>query len=358
VVLSPLHDHPYRVITPALQKSSVTSFQSTLSIWLSPLWRSTSPVSLTREFPNIFELIDALTLSRASGFSKTRRVINPYEFEPGTPYVVEDACQTTISDFTGNGNEVPSPSMRAAHMKNSRSEGNAMYMARKPTSLNVPQSRPNGHAIHRSESSSRLNPHRSAERDNRSPSPDIAAYYAEDEAAASPTRRGRSRSRIAVGRGRPHQDSPSRQLAVESSTIREFCPPTHIIFQNHSNRSPPKSSSPNRHLTRSSTRILDDVPERDEFDNKINDADLFVGPDPNGLKKRSRSPMKKMFGEYGWLGRSPDELQAGKLSSKKSAPGRKEKTSVMGRLRTKIEELVSALTIMCRNAMLTARNAG
>jgi hypothetical protein len=65
-----------------------------------------------------------------------------------------------------------------------------------------------------------------------------------------------------------------------------------------------------------------------------------------------------MFGEHGWLGRSPDESQAGKLSFKNSAPGRKEKTSVMGKLRTKIEELVSALTIMCRNAMLTSRDAG
>jgi hypothetical protein len=56
--------------------------------------------------------------------------------------------------------------------------------------------------------------------------------------------------------------------------------------------------------------------------------------------------MKKMFGEHGWLGRSPDELEAVKLKSKKSSLGRKEKSSVMGKLRTKIGELVSSVTII------------
>jgi hypothetical protein len=51
--------------------------------------------------------------------------------------------------------------------------------------------------------------------------------------------------------------------------------------------------------------------------------------------------MKKMFGEHGWLGRSPDEVQVGKLQSKKYSVGRKEKSSVIGKIRTKIEELVS-----------------
>jgi hypothetical protein len=58
--------------------------------------------------------------------------------------------------------------------------------------------------------------------------------------------------------------------------------------------------------------------------------------------------MKRMFGEHGWLGRSPDESQVGKHSSEKSSAGRKEKSSVMGKLRSKIEELVSVAIITAR----------
>lgn len=138
-----------------------------------------------------------------SGFSKNKRVINPYEFEPGTPYVVEDARQTTFSDFIGNETSVPSPAMEATHMKNSRSEEIAVYLTRKPTPLNVTKLYPSGHALHRSESSPRLNSRRSPERHNRSPSPGISGYYAEDEASAAPARRGRSRSRNSAGRNHP-----------------------------------------------------------------------------------------------------------------------------------------------------------
>jgi hypothetical protein len=99
-------------------------------------------------------------------------------------------------------------------------------------------------------------------------------------------------------------------------------------------------------MTKSPTRILGDVPEREECDIKISDADLLASPTSSTAKKRSRSPMKKMFGEHGWLGRSPDELEAVKLKSKKSSLGRKEKSSVMGKLRTKIGELVSTFTII------------
>jgi hypothetical protein len=65
-----------------------------------------------------------------------------------------------------------------------------------------------------------------------------------------------------------------------------------------------------------------------------------------------------MFGEHGWLGRSPDELQVEKHSSKKSSAGQKEKSSVMGKLRSKIEELVSVVIIIARNLILTARDTG
>jgi hypothetical protein len=92
--------------------------------------------------------------------------------------------------------------------------------------------------------------------------------------------------------------------------------------------------------------MLADVSEREEFDNKVVGADLLENLPPSPPKKRSRSPMKKMFGEHGWLGRSPDELDAVNIKSKKPSSGRKEKKSVMGKLKTKFEELVSPMIII------------
>jgi len=88
------------------------------------------------------------------------RVVNPYEFEPSTPCGMDNDRQTTISDFMGYDDVLPST--RAPHVKNALSEDNAMYMIRKPVSLQDPQSKSNSHqGFHRSESSPRLNRHQS-----------------------------------------------------------------------------------------------------------------------------------------------------------------------------------------------------
>jgi hypothetical protein len=109
---------------------------------------------------------------------------------------------------------------------------------------------------------------------------------------------------------------------------------------------------------RSSAKALDNVLECDEYDERY--ADPFTSHAQSSPQKRSRSPMKKMFGEHGWLGRSPDEVQIGKLPSKKSFLAQKEKGSVMEKLRTKIEEFVSTLPCVFspRDLMLIARNLG
>lgn len=132
--------------------------------------------------------------------------------------------------------------------------------------------------------------------------------------------------------------TPSRQRPVDTSTTEDFCSPTHVQSQSNYNRFPPRSSSPTRPSTRSPTRILDRVSEHAEYSSKLNEPDLSGNQTPSPPKK-SRSPMKIMFGEHGWLGRSPDELQGEKHSFNKSSAGRKEKSSVMGKLRSKIEEL-------------------
>jgi hypothetical protein len=236
-------------------------------------------------------------------------------------------------------------------MKSSRSEDNAMYMTRKSIPSNDQQQKSSGRrAICRSESSPRLSARRSPERYSRSPSPDISSYYAEDESAC-PTHRGRSPSRKPVGHGHLYEKGdpvgiPFRTPPPNSHTAQYFRSPAHIITQTHSQHPPSTSSCPNRHMPKSPTRILSDVPEREECDIKIIDADLLADPSPNSPKKRSRSPMKKIFGEHGLLGRSPDELEAVKLKSKKSSLGQKGTSSVMGKLRTRIGELVSPMTII------------
>lgn len=73
-------------------------------------------------------------------------------------------------------------------------------------------------------------------------------------------------------------------------------------------------------------------------------------------KARSRSPMKKMFGENGWLGKTPNEAQEVHQNhgakSKQSPFGGKEKTSMMGRLKNKLGEIVSSLPVPLFNQSL------
>jgi len=342
--------------------------QSTL-IWLFHLaGRSSTLYLATREFIHRFQSAGNLTLSRAYIPSELEyvnnpyfvdpgtpyvvkdarhftRVINPYEFEPSTPYEMNYDRQTTISDFMGYDDAAPST--RGPHMKNALSEDNAMYMIRKPGPLQDPQPKSNSHhGFHRSESPPRLNRYESPQRRNRTPSPNISSYHGEDESAALP-RRGRSRSRSVVGRNLPYENghigcAPSGQFPLNGSLSQDFRSPSRMQSPNHGHRHPPNSSSPTRDKARSPQRVLADVSEREECETKISNADPVIDPNPSTPKKRSRSPMKKMFGEHGWLGRSPDELNAAKLKSKKPSSARKEKTSVMEKLRTKFEELVSS----------------
>ncbi|CCU82231.1 hypothetical protein BGHDH14_bgh00412 [Blumeria hordei DH14] len=55
--------------------------------------------------------------------------------------------------------------------------------------------------------------------------------------------------------------------------------------------------------------------------------------------KRSHSPMKKMFGENGWLGQSPNDFQTRNSRQTSKSSWSKETTSMMGKLRNKIGEL-------------------
>jgi len=63
--------------------------------------------------------------------------------------------------------------------------------------------------------------------------------------------------------------------------------------------------------------------------------------------------MKKMFGEKGWLGLSPDEKIGQNLKHKKSHLTRKDeptngqkKSSMMSKIKNKLEEIVSVLAYL------------
>ncbi|RKF56873.1 hypothetical protein GcM3_192018 [Golovinomyces cichoracearum] len=88
-----------------------------------------------------------------------------------------------------------------------------------------------------------------------------------------------------------------------------------------------RNSKPQRPV--SPISMLDDVLELHESNYRTQSTKL----------KRSRSTTKKMFGEKGWLGVSPDEaLKSGKSEPEKYSRLR-EKTSMMNKLRNKLGEL-------------------
>jgi hypothetical protein len=82
-----------------------------------------------------------------------------------------------------------------------------------------------------------------------------------------------------------------------------------------------KSPTRGRGLSRPSANNLEDVPERDEEGFQT----------PPAAPKRSSSPMKRIFGEGGWLGGSPDSKE----------PGSQKRLGFVRRVKLKIEEIVS-----------------
>jgi len=266
------------------------------------------------------------------------RVPNPYEFEPGSPY--EDlARQATLTDFI-NSQGVPASSPRLSHVKNSRSESNTGFLPRKSDPVSSTTARTIGRTIHKSESSPSLLPQQfSARRVVMRDEELLGRYGNYKELERSPYDDHQSPQDQACIRNDRHHSSRS--------------PPRHVnqdYFEKPRSRSP--SRFPNqdscdkyvnqRTMMRSPTKTLDDVSERDEHE----EFHLGKHSSPSPPKKRSRSPMKKMFGDHGWLGQSPDEKSEPKRDSKKSSSSREQpiarqkKTSMIGKLKTKIEEFV------------------
>ncbi|KAJ8063200.1 hypothetical protein OCU04_008437 [Sclerotinia nivalis] len=316
---------------------------------------------------------------------KTENSRNPYAFEPETPSVVDESRQTTMTDFMHIYDDVrPASSPSLGHVKNSRSVG---HSTNRSDLLAAPQYSSHGHGLQRSGTSPSVTPSRFVAREE-SPNPKHRAYYADVDSISpilnnayptqSLTHRGRAatleHSRIPLRKGSQEQfpqpsSSPACQAARDcpqpsrsparkpsgdhrvqpSHTSDEavldgrgrsatYTPIRKEINSNYSNESYSSSASTtiNRQMTRSPAKNLIGVTEQDEP--KFESPDLL----PTSPKKRSRSPMKKMFGEHGWLGSSPNEVIPSVLSSKSAQKiDKPRKPGMMEKIKNKIEGFVS-----------------
>lgn len=300
---------------------------------------------------------------------------------------MDESRQTTMTDFIHIDENVrPASSPSLGHVKNSRSVGHA---ANSKDLLMAPQhsSHGHGHGLQRSDTSPSITPLRFAAREE-SPAPDHRAYHADVDsispilqnafATQSLPNRGRAAtlelSRVPVNKGardkfplpssssvhqaaRNHQRPSRSPVRMPSGEHRKqssrptdepvpdgrgrsatYSPVRKEVKSNESNESYSSTASTaiNRHMTRSPTKNLVDVAEKEEPD--FHDQDLL----PVSPKKRSRSPMKKMFGEHGWLGSSQNEVRPSVMCSKSTQKvDRPKKPGMMEKIKNKIEGFVS-----------------
>lgn len=300
---------------------------------------------------------------------------------------MDQSRQTTMSDFMHIDDNVrPASSPSLGHVKNSRSVGHA---ANSKGLLVAPHhsSHGHGHGLQRSDTSPSITPLRFAARED-SPASDYRAYHASVESIspilqnAFPNRsvpnRGRAAtvelSRLPVDKGARDQipqpssspvhqvtrdyQRPSRSpVCMPSAEHRKqfsrsfdedvpdgrgrsatYAPARKKVKSNESNESHSSTASTtiNRQMTRFPTKNLVDVTE--------NDAPDFHGQDllPISPKKRSRSPMKRMFGEHGWLGSSANEALPSVLNAKSTQKAdRPKKPGMMEKIKNRIEGFVS-----------------
>ena len=269
--------------------------------------------------------------------------VNPFEFEPSTPYNDPDR-QTMFTDFIKKGQDAPSPlTPRSAHVKNTRSEENATRITQDPAHLAVTPKKPNGHALYRSESSPNISQLPFTANHSEAANSEILSYYTEAYEVKSLGRGSQEESQGGIRREGQNvgvkYGSPSRQHQVYAQERPSRSPTRHPAQASFS-----RGHNVSRSMTRSPTKTLDDVSEREEYNGSLptQDSDIF----PASPKKRSRSPMKKMFGENGWLGKSPDEKPDLKPSKKAFVTHmdfahRPKKVGMMEKLKNKFDEIVS-----------------
>lgn len=163
-----------------------------------------------------------------------------------------------------------------------------------------------------------------------------------------------SQSSPVRGNRAAHYDSQATTLYGYSRAYS----PTHATAQAHAQEVSPRASPYDRHHTSSPSKALEDVYERDEMNGRYVRMDTRhtarTPSPPPSPKKRSRSPMKKLFGEKGFFGESPEEMR--KQNAKKAASTRtgnkpsnaQKKIGVMDKLKNKLGEIVSRVHFVKR----------
>ncbi len=193
---------------------------------------------------------------------------------------------TTVGDFINEGSKYKSPTTppqprKLGHMKNSHSESNALYMAKRPVPLQINiQQKPLGYSLHRSDSTPSISPIRQNARRDTTPSPH--GFRPKEDQRSTP----RSANRR------------YQEYEITETPIR------------------------GRGAVRSPTKHLEDVPEVEEIINNT----------PSQIPKRSRSPIKKVFG---------DRARLGTADTKEEEPTSHKKQSLVDKIKLKIEEIVS-----------------
>ncbi|KAM3079664.1 hypothetical protein ACMFMG_006077 [Clarireedia jacksonii] len=304
-----------------------------------------------------------------SEMRKAAPLIDLYRFEPETPGGMNEWRQTSFADFIESHDSRPASSPNLSHTKNSRSVEKELH--RSPTLFTSSQVVYPG--LKRSGSSPSVSPTRFAVRDQHL-SPEPFECYGDPD-SPSPIMQDSYNTQSTVPRGRAatiasryptRRESPERFQHASSSPIRQVTRNMHQrpslspvrqvekihgrhpvnathsptgakVVSNKYNESFSSSDTTiiNRNMTRSQSKTLLGVVEQDE---SATDSPVLPSASP---KKRSRSPMKKMFGEHGWLGSSPNEImrpqtQAAKSIRKSEKP---RKAGMMEKIKSKIEEL-------------------
>jgi hypothetical protein len=192
---------------------------------------------------------------------------------------------TTFTDFMGGTNETyersnPPQSRTVGHLKNSHSESNALYMKKRPEPIQVFENDTLRDVLHRSGSSPNISP-----------------------------------TRITSRRGTKQGSLQSFHNEGDRSYSRTVNGSEYVIDLS---RSPQRGCG----FPRASPKQLGDVPESREIS--------FETPSPS--QKRPWSPVKKIFGEGGWLSST--------ASSKEESTTPK-KPGLVEKIKLKIEEIVS-----------------
>lgn len=187
---------------------------------------------------------------------KVTQARNPYEFEPPSPYeTVIDSSDVKIQNGI---------SSRPSHVKNSHSEDISAYNTPRISDHGATSSRPIGRAIHRSESSPNLLPLPFLPRRDKTPSTELSQHMGYHQQGYS-IRDGPQRVVQQVHRSYDEAErsySPMRRDFLDSYQSSRSRSPSHLQYED----SAVPCYSPHRSLTRSPTKTLDNVSERDERD--------------------------------------------------------------------------------------------